>query len=672
MTWKEAQVFYANWKHSTPLQRIQIQPRLPDELCHPQYQRTEKRGIQMLLKAIPAAEQQALVTDRALSSTAILYKLLVRFQPGGPGEKQILLQQLTTLPKASTVVDLAANLRNWRRHFGRALEVDAALPDGVLLLKALDGPIQQLGALDPQAGFRLSQSRMQLGLDERPTQEALWSYSQCLLAEAETLCLLQTQPEAPATPLKLKQLNGGSPDKGKPSPDGKQSTASSTAEKPCKYFISDSGCKAGKGCKWLHSWEGVTDKASRCWICGGKDHKKSACTNNSKGKRSEPAGSGGGRGGSSQNSGTTSSTMGGKAGAAAQPSASTVPGLKEMSGPVQSGQSTTTTTDTSSTTTNSEAPGSDKATDGSRSAELLEEATKLLKSLRVSPQIKMIKMSILDIGHGDQWVLLDSGATHALRPAVSDEEWENASPAQVTLADGITSKLRLKPETKVLVSDPHEASLSNSWIVPLGGVTELGYKFEWKDGRCSLRDERGVELDVLVKDGCPMIPKKLGFDLINRMEQYNTIMLQRMVLVKALMDQPHLIDDKWSAEIALMVKLRNLFPQLPEEIMTKVVPDLTVLHRPDFGEALPWNRHKRRRLQRAKHVVLHVFSGDSQKFWEKKLNSATTETLCVDIVGNITKLIFTMTRSLHTCSLWRHLVVFKHSWGVLPVGQCLR
>ena len=237
----------------------------------------------MLLKAIPAAEQQALVTDRALSSTAILYKLLVRFQPGGPGEKQILLQQLTTLPKASTVVDLAANLRNWRRHFGRALEVEAVLPDGVLLLKALDGPIQQLGALDPQAGFRLSQSRMQLGLDERPAQEALWSYSQCLLAEAETLCLLQTQPEAPVTPLKLKQLDGSSAG---PSPNPARSGTDAApkakptgaVDKPCRFFLSDSGCKAGKSCKWQHSWDGVTDKASRCWICGSKEHRKQECS----------------------------------------------------------------------------------------------------------------------------------------------------------------------------------------------------------------------------------------------------------------------------------------------------------------------------------------------------------------------------------------------------------
>ena len=53
------------------MHRIQIQPELPEDL----HERTEQRGIQMLLKAIPTAEQQALVTDRVLSSTAIIYKL---------------------------------------------------------------------------------------------------------------------------------------------------------------------------------------------------------------------------------------------------------------------------------------------------------------------------------------------------------------------------------------------------------------------------------------------------------------------------------------------------------------------------------------------------------------------------------------------------------------------
>ena len=74
-TLREAKGFYDEWRRSSPLHWIQIQPKLPEDLHEAQFQRTEQRGIQMLLKAIPTAEQQALVTDRVLSSTAIIYKL---------------------------------------------------------------------------------------------------------------------------------------------------------------------------------------------------------------------------------------------------------------------------------------------------------------------------------------------------------------------------------------------------------------------------------------------------------------------------------------------------------------------------------------------------------------------------------------------------------------------
>ena len=52
------------------------------------YHRTEQRGVNLLLKAIPVDQQQSLITDRELTSTALLYRLLVRFQPGGAGARR--------------------------------------------------------------------------------------------------------------------------------------------------------------------------------------------------------------------------------------------------------------------------------------------------------------------------------------------------------------------------------------------------------------------------------------------------------------------------------------------------------------------------------------------------------------------------------------------------------
>ena len=209
-TVRQAYAFYMEWKGLSPLQRVQLCPRLPDELMASGFIRTEQRGVTLLLKAVSEEQQKELVVDRDLTSTAILFRLYVRHQPGEPGEKAILLSQLTSLQKASSMQELASSLRTWRRYFARAREVDASLPDGVLLIKALEAAVVQIAKEDSQAAFRLSTSRQQLALDQRPTEQSIWSFSQCLLAEAETLSLLKSSSTTTtnvSTPVRLKQMD---------------------------------------------------------------------------------------------------------------------------------------------------------------------------------------------------------------------------------------------------------------------------------------------------------------------------------------------------------------------------------------------------------------------------------------------------------------------------------
>ena len=307
---------------------------------------------------------------------------------------------------------------------GRATEVGAALPDGVLLLKALDAPLQQVSAIDAQASFPLAQSRVHLALDEKPTQESLRAFSQCLLAEAETLVLLQTSSPTGtmSTPLKIKQLDGPNPSPTKSTPDTKTKT-SSTADQPCKFFISDGDCKAGKSCKWLHSWDNVLDKASRCWLCGGKDHRKQDCKlRSTKSTKNEPSGSGAGRGGhngrggqhGSLNANATSTPVGGKAGAAAtstsKSTASTpTPGISEISTSGGDGKGSGGSSQPEVTTSSSTVP--DKGSDKANAGDLLNEAAQLLKSLRLNPKLKAMRLDKVSGPVLDQdekaWILLD-------------------------------------------------------------------------------------------------------------------------------------------------------------------------------------------------------------------------------------------------------------------------
>lgn len=92
-----------------------------------------------------------------------------------------------------------------------------------------------------------------------------------------------------------------------------------------------------------------------------------------------------------------------------------------------------------------------------KTAELLHEATQLLKTLRIPPKLSVMRISELD-----------RGAAHALRPARHVDEWNRARETTVMLAEGSANRLRLK----LLLSEPGNAQ---AWIVPMGGLADLDF-----------------------------------------------------------------------------------------------------------------------------------------------------------------------------------------------------
>eukprot|EP00438_Fugacium_kawagutii_P034398 Skav207733 [mRNA] locus=scaffold362:324153:328160:+ [translate_table: standard] len=646
-TMDEACRFYAKWKESTPLQRIQLQPELPVSLLDSRYARTEQRGVNLLLRAVGSELQQTLVTERQLTSTAILFRLHITYQPGGAGEKGLILQQLVSLPKCSTVQDMVTALRSWRRHFGRAREIGAAIPDATLLLKALDPLVVTVGKDDAQASFRLAQSRVALAIDERPDENTIWQFSQCLLAELETMHL-KASTSSTTTPIKLKPMDGeslGATDNSKPSTEGnpnangKGKGISGNASTPCKWFCSDNGCRAGKQCRWLHDLESLPDKTSRCWVCGAKSHRKNECPvrggqpNKPKTGDGGPPSGGGKRGGggtssSSSNANNAASNGGG------QPSKTTTPSkpkINEMSAnhgvDVASPPSTTDGTTEAKSTADT---GSTKVT----GEELLKEATQLLKALRgpvQQPHMKTIHLAKLNDAE-DGWLLVDSGATHALRPAVSMEEWEGALQTSVALADGVTNRFRLKPGAKLLLTHPSDET--PAWIVPMGGLTELGYGITWKDDRCTILDEQGRDVPVRVRHGCPMFEQETGEAIIHRLEQKQLAFHGRIARIQKLLNHVEQRPNSWTPETALTVLMKNVFPELPDDVAARTIPDLESFNDAQLGGKVPWNRRTRRRLEGARHIVLHLFAGKDSRYWTQQLRGDGVEVLCVDLLDN--------------------------------------
>lgn len=526
LTMAESKALYERWKTSTPLDRVGIQPGLTVELAEPRYQRTEQRGVQLLLRALPDDQQQALIAARELCAVAIIYRLLVRFQPGGPGEKSLLLTKLTQLDAAADMPALALALRSWRRHYTRALEV-GAVPDGTLLLQALEVGVRLIATKDSQASFRLANSRSQLQVDENPTQDRIWRFSQCMLAEAETLELMmpvnvaQTKSN-PQTPARVKQLHGAQDDRA--SPGDSKTGKGTTVDRPCRYFASDGGCRAGKQCKWQHNWDALEDKQSRRWLCGSKEHKKSECRlRQGKGAdRRESGDPGGGSGGPGVGKARKVAPAGNTTSSSAT-TTTTSPGttkVKELNVPAGDGGKTTeaSAADGGTPATNASADPSGNAGTGKGSlnridaTQLLQEATQLLRAIRTEPSMKVmdIKLSATNAVSRGAWMLVDSGATHALRPARNDAEWQQAVPTKVTLANGTTDALRLKAGTKVLLANNQAGDLHGCWILPMGGLAALGFTMAWSNDSCSIVDDEGCKLEVEVQGGCPMIPMKVG------------------------------------------------------------------------------------------------------------------------------------------------------------------
>lgn len=139
--------------------------------------------------------------------------------------------------------------------------------------------------------------------------------------------------------------------------------------------------------------------------------------------------------------------------------------------------------------------------------------------------------------------LLDGGATHALRKCKDLEECEEATPTQVILAEGTTSKMRLKEGALTLVTREDIQP-----IVPMGVLTLMGYEVEWKQDSCRVR-RRNRNLEVEMVDSCPMVDAEVALELIDEMELMEEKRAMRLAAMKPVEGSTGAGDDKGSGRI---------------------------------------------------------------------------------------------------------------------------
>ena len=568
---KSAEDWYQRHMAMSPLDRVQHDVRPPQEVNLEKWSRLERRMASLLLQAVPEVVKEELISARRLSVFGILTQLLLTYCPGGVPEKQTLLRSLEDPMEVATMAEAPSAIRRWLRWKLRSQEIGAVTPDPALLLKGLNKLTRKVLESNKELQFRVSLARNSLGVDTRPTDITVNQFATHLLAEVEQVSLAEKRAASVGTKgdVKLKAMEV---DKGKGK--GKDRLEGDEKQKPkCKFYLTDGGCRKGKECGFSHD---VRDEKRRCYTCGSVDHLSPSCTRS--------------RGPSSETSPT-------------KPRVAKVEGEDKGS----SGK---------------DPEVSSQASSDSAVKDLLEEANKMLRSLsskpsssqassggstqederkdvmeRLQQQLKAMKaFKMRRLATGADVGLVDSGATHALRPRRDGENVQKYPLVDVGLADGRAVRLRMAPGGSMIAPSP-----AIEPIVPMGQLTEvLGCQIVWSHGEMQLRHPEKGDIPIQMKEGCPHLAKSTALDLIAEIED------AKVGIPKTL--------GEYDEEVCWMKRLVEQHPvlsSLPEYIKEKLVVC------PGEWSALPGNRHQRKRWRRD-GMMVHLFAGPDSGFTLKK------------------------------------------------------
>ena len=242
MVTQAATGFYNRWLHADPLQKPSIKCQaIEARTDYGPLARVEERASILLLQSLPADLQAEAVSVRGLASSALIFLVMSRYQPGGSSEKSMILSFLTQphVDGQSNVLSHHAALRKWDRLYRRGKELGLQSPDPILLVRGLDSLGKIIHNKSPTAAFTVSTFRHKYQLDSAPSEASVLQYCQLLIAELETLSLsgpdhkhqrvaALTVDQPPKTPKGLGKSSGGKGDKTSNSP--------LTEEGICKFF----------------------------------------------------------------------------------------------------------------------------------------------------------------------------------------------------------------------------------------------------------------------------------------------------------------------------------------------------------------------------------------------------------------------------------------------------
>ena len=630
-------VAYQRWLVADPLGRLAVDPAsVKGEYDEYLYGRVESRAVTLLLAAIPANVRDDVVTNRWLSTTAILFRIFCLFQPGGSNERAHLLAQLVNPEVCTSFAECIKVLRRWNQSLQRASEIHATLPDPSLLLRGVDAATGGLLASNQMVGFRVNSFRHRLGIDYNPTVASVLQLVKLIQAEAEASSITsegnqdkraraaaaaaasqatgpapgrdppagKSAPVLPPPPPPVVNAVSGSASEGKDKGKGKGKGAEGD-KPPCHKFTDATGCRFGDSCMFKHD-RSKAKKEGRCLACGQEGHFRSDC----------PLVSPENRGSQGESSPESAKASGQGKGVAARPKGKAKAGA-QAKGITEDADPKLSSAGSSGASVSSASPIVSQEA-------LVAEATKLLRGVALraigveeGPDWSWVR-SALASASNPEYCLIDSGATNALRPAEADE-LKAGKVIRVDLASG-TTELRINEFGTLLHGGQCQVILPASYLV------DLGYSISWKRKGCTVKHPKQGRLQVIMVKGCPLIPREVGLGLL---QAYEDKRAGRPVLSKVevedlgsglvarnarmwLRERLQFRSETGLSDVDQLVFLRAMFPQVPLKSLARACAAPLSSEHVDWTE-LPWNRRLRRSVDRAEEgsvmVAVPPFSG---------------------------------------------------------------
>ena len=595
---RDAREQYALWLEKTPQERLKIKAEhLPKRWTSGKFVLVEQRGISLLMKSLPEAFRDQLVSSRLLYTSAILFQIYCKWQPGGALEKSQLLEFLVTPEPASSALEAAEGIRKWQRLCRRGHELDTVLPDPSLLLRGLDILTGQFLQGHNVVSFRVAAYRNDTGVDFAPNHSNVSELADFLLAECEALSIAEDPKHPPAKRPRAAKAKAEPPTSapnhhksGAPSAPVPKAAAATLV--PCRDWGTAKGCKKGANCGFHHDKQ-VLKGARRCWNCSSEDHLKPSCpylpdqpSDDPSKEQADPKARGESAGGKGKS--------GGKGGQKAKAKATAEVRKAQASETVES------------TVTASPQPETSVRT--SAQEEFLKECTDMVRSLK----LKALRspMTLNRVSH-EPLGLLDTGATASMRRGTPNELARYPKKA-ISLAVGEAS-LAVSEEGTLLTEVDVEP------LVCVADLVSLGCKLVWEDGGCYLDHPRRGRIMTKTHNRCPEIEVETALNLITDIEVYKRQVaasvgsIRRAVLASATQSRSEL-----NAQLVKAVQERShigpiigawLAAHYPEAPST-VLETIAVGSEGDPAQC-PWNRRKRRSCLK-RGAYLHVFAGSSK------------------------------------------------------------